>query len=104
MFATNNRECSYEPELSPAITYQLSTPQACVRIFASGSLVIQAPMVKNIQAAISKIYPLAYPCRKERKKVKAKVKAKTTKDDDKMWSNSSKSGSKKKAVRRKRKA
>ena len=104
MFATQNRDCSYEPELSSQITYHLSSPKACVKIFASGSLVIQAPMVKNIQAAISKIYPLAYPCRKERKKVKAKVKAKTTKDDDKMWSSSNKYGSKNKAVRRKRKA
>ena len=104
MFATNNRECSYEPELSPAITYQLSTPQACVRIFASGSLVIQAPKIVNIEKAISKIYPLAYPCRKERKKVKAKVKPtkSKSKDDDKLWKCSS-YGGKKQSVKRKKK-
>lgn len=103
MFATQNRDCSYEPELSSQITYHLSSPKACVKIFASGSLVIQAPMVKNIQAAITKIYPLAYPCRKERKKVKAKVKKSTKDDDDKMW-RAKKYESKKKVVRRKRKA
>ena len=104
MFATQNRECCYEPELSAAITYQLASPKACVKIFASGSLVIQAPMIKNIQAAISKIYPKAYPCRKERKKVKAKVKKmKTTNDNDKMWKcSSSKYEVKRKSIRRKK--
>ena len=48
---------------------------------------IQAPGVANIQAAIAQIYPLAHPCRKERKKVKAnaQTKAKKPKDNDQMW-------------------
>ena len=96
MFAIQNRACSYEPELSSAITYQLTDPKACVRIFSSGSLVIQAPRIINIQAAISKIYPLAYPCRKERIKVKTKVKVKShSKDDDKMWRCSGSGGKRK---------
>ena len=98
LFARQNRQSCYEPELGAAITCQLTSPRACVKIFSSGSLVIQAPVVANIQAAIAQIYPLAHPCRKERKKAKAQTqtKAKKPKDNDQMWRCKGYGGKKKK--------
>ena len=83
MFATTNKECSYEPELSPSINYRIKDLKTSVKISYSGCLVIQSRKVSNIYEAIRYLYPKAFPCRKERKK--KKVKEKDTKDKDKMW-------------------
>ena len=83
-FAENNKDCSYEPELSATITYHITEPKCCVKIFSSGSLVIQASKIESIQGAITFIYPKAYPCQKSRKKAKVKDDDQP-KDKDKMW-------------------
>ena len=83
MFATINKECSYEPELSPSINYRINDLKTSVKISYTGSLVIQARKMSNINEAIRYIYPKAFPCKKERKK--KIMKEKQPKDKDKMW-------------------
>jgi len=81
-FAEDHKECNYEPELSSAITYYVTEPKSCVKILATGSLLIQTQKIANIQPVIRLIYLKAYPHQKPRKKVKQKE---MVLDDDKMW-------------------
>ena len=63
------------------------TFRATLKISAKGSLVIQAPKVSHVNAAVRYIYPLLYPFKKERKtkKVKEKEQELKTRGKDKMW-------------------
>jgi len=83
MFATVNRECSYEPELSSSINYRINELKTSVKISYTGSLVIQTRKMCNINEAIRFLYPKAFPCKKDRKI--QKMKEKEPKDKDKMW-------------------
>jgi len=69
-FAQINKECQYEPELSPNITYQIKEPKATVKIHASGSLVMQAPVLDNIHSAIRDVYRRAWLSKTMRPKMK----------------------------------
>jgi len=81
------REAQYEPEIHSDIIYQIKNPKATLKISSRGSLVIQAPKVSHVNAAVRYIYPLLYPFKKERKvkKVKEQELVLKTRGKDKMW-------------------
>jgi len=88
-FAKAYREAQYEPEIHSAVIYQISEPKATLKINSKGSLVVQAPKVPNVSAAVRYIYPLVYPYRKERKVKVVEVESKT-RAKDKMWRSNTK--------------
>lgn len=81
-FCKAYREASYEPEICPAVIYQLGEPKATLRLLATGSVTIQAPKVPNVHSAIRYIYPLLFPYSKPLKEVQ---KSKCSTKDDKLW-------------------
>ena len=81
------KEAQYEQEIHSDVIHQIKDPKATLKISAKGSLVIQAPKVSHVNAAVRYIYPLLYPFKKERKtkKVKEKEQELKTRGKDKMW-------------------
>lgn len=96
-FAADHRDCDYEPELSAAITYHITEPKSCVKIFSTGNLIIQSQKIENIQPIIRFIYLKAFSHKKPRKKVKTKE---IVLDDDKMWTAHGGYGAKSRKIKR----
>ncbi|XP_062253690.1 TATA box-binding protein-like 1 [Platichthys flesus] len=68
-FTKNNfPNASYEPELHPAATYRITNFKATVQVFATGSITIIAPNVKNVVKGAEKVYPLLFQCKKSLRK------------------------------------
>jgi len=84
-FAKAYRQAQYEPEIHSAVIYQISEPKATLKINSKGSLVVQAPKVSNVTAAIKTIYPLVFPFKKERKVKVMKEQELKTRSKDKTW-------------------
>lgn len=62
---THHQVCSYEPELNAGAHYRIHDLKSTLIIFNTGSINMTVPSVSHAQRAISYIYPLLYPFRRE---------------------------------------
>ena len=60
-FCKAHQEASYEPELHAGVIYKVEDLGATITIHQTGQMIIFAPSVKNLKAAVEYVYPLVEP-------------------------------------------
>lgn len=51
-------ECTYEPELYPALVYHHPTLSVTILVFATGKLVLKAKLIADLNKCWKEFYPL----------------------------------------------
>lgn len=52
------KECTYEPELHPAATFEIKELKSTLKLFTTGSITLTSPSVDLIKQSIARIYPI----------------------------------------------